>query len=181
MEIIEQQANHFPSFTPKPLARRMCDLAKIKHGQLVLEPSAGQGVLANEAQSRGAVVKCVELNGHLATELYDQGYHTLRTDFGSLNPDAFGTLFDAVVMCPPTVVCEAHIEHALKFLKQGGRLVASVKDEWNRIGEWFPGVMEVHTLPQNFFMLDGRPLPGAVIVLREGDKRIQATSLEFKA
>lgn len=180
MEVIEQQAGHFPDFTPKPLARAMCEFAMISQGDLVLEPSAGRGILANEAQSRGAVVKCVELNGNFSTELFEQGYHTLRCDFATLNPDAFGTLFDAVVMCPPSNVCVKHIQHATKFVYHGGFVVALVKDEWVEIEQWFSGLMDVWTLPQNFFMADGRPVSGAIIrMAMNTTKHVRVRPLEL--
>jgi len=50
---------YFPP--PKNIVMQICDLANIKPGQDVLEPSAGQGAISTELYHRGAKVFACEL------------------------------------------------------------------------------------------------------------------------
>lgn len=96
------------------------------YNKRVLEPSAGTGVLADMAKRNGASeVVCVEIQEGHAYELTRKGYQTHCKDFLSLDPSETG-LFDCVVMNPPFDRgrdCD-HVQHAMKFLKAGGCLVA---------------------------------------------------------
>src|SRR5687768_15685860 len=119
--------------TPVDLAQRMADLAEIRPGDRVLEPSAGTGRLIGAMGGRmfGHNPECGEV---LAIEINHSLTDTLRaqfpltdvrcTDFLQCNGD-IGT-FDAVIMNPPfeNAVDIKHITHAMTMLKPGGRLVA---------------------------------------------------------
>jgi len=127
--------------TPEDLARKMARMADC-YGR-VLEPSAGTGVLVraiqNYATGADNVKVCaVEKNYKLADGLRalrdkvlyanDSNFEVVQGDFLEQN----GNLgkFDAVVMNPPfeNGADIKHIEHALRFLKPGGRLVAICAD-----------------------------------------------------
>ncbi len=126
--------------TPPELARRMVELADVQPGQRVLEPSAGTGNIIAEI-FRGLMgadcghVTAIELNPRVAEilradrnkRLYanDANYQIICEDFLEVAPEARGT-FHCIVMNPPfeNGADIKHIQHALTFLKPGGRLVA---------------------------------------------------------
>lgn len=122
--------------TPPELAKRVVDLADIKPGHSVLEPSAGTGalykaVIADAGNSPDLLrIVCVESNASLCETLKSlRGPGSLRhevncADFLSLNGE-LGE-FDRIVMNPPFADGDdiKHIRHAFGKLKAGGRLVA---------------------------------------------------------
>ena len=135
VEVVDQL---FP--TPPELAARMVELAQIKPGRRVLEPSAGTGALVWAIQD--AKVECqvvaVEVNRLLAHCLEDEAirrtklfptpptHTTVRCDdFLTLTEADLGP-FDVALANPPfkNGVDVQHVRHAIHFLKPGGRLVA---------------------------------------------------------
>lgn len=93
----------------------------------VLEPSAGNGALADPAREAGALVQCVEIDTGRAAVLRSKGYQVREADFLALQPhDLPGGLFDGVIMNPPFDRgrdCD-HVRHALQFVKPGGFVLA---------------------------------------------------------
>jgi GNAT superfamily N-acetyltransferase len=111
--------------TPESTAVEIADLANIEDGMKVLEPSAGNGLLADEAKASGADVDTVELAGQLREILKEKGHKLIGDDFLELEPKAE---YDRVLMNPPFSKDQDidHVIHAYKHLKPGGRLVAIV-------------------------------------------------------
>jgi len=128
--------------TPPELAARVAELAELQPGQRVLEPSAGTGALIAPALDAGAAVQAVEQCSSLVDHLRERfarerfidpactGAERGRlsvfcADFLAINPMQLGQ-FDAVLMNPPfgQAADIRHIQHARRFLKPGGRLVA---------------------------------------------------------
>lgn len=117
--------------TPTQLATRMVDIADIQPGDDVLEPSAGTGRILDALQpvspQIGRLV-AVELNHDLASGL-ERSYGIVvdvhQGDFLECSPDTLGR-FDVILMNPPFANADdiKHIQHAMTFLKPGGRLVA---------------------------------------------------------
>ena len=128
-------AKNFGFFaTPDDVADRVIENARLhrregKPGPTVLEPSAGTGALARRAAERGATVDCVEIQPEMARVLRAQDrYHSVVTgDFLEQVPGP-GRTYDVVVMNPPfdNGLDIDHVRHALRFLKENGRLVAIV-------------------------------------------------------
>jgi 16S rRNA G1207 methylase RsmC len=120
--------NLFP--TPPEVAQRVVELAEIGPGMEVLEPSAGTGSLIaaiREAEPT-ATVTAVELVGTLAERLqrtFTQNVTVRAHDFLAIPT---GGVFDRIVMNPPFDhgADIRHVEHARRFLAEGGRLVAIV-------------------------------------------------------
>lgn len=111
-------------YTPAALARRVVLMASVE-GKRVLEPSAGEGALADACREAGAEqVVCVELAGESCKVLKSKGYIAIKDDFLSISPVNYFS--DRVVMNPPFSNRQdlKHVRHAMKFLKPGGRLVA---------------------------------------------------------
>jgi hypothetical protein len=126
-------AKNFGLFpTPDAAAKRVFYDFSLWHPEdtpalTLLEPSAGTGNLARRAVEAGAVVDCIEVQGHLAQGLRAEGIYrnVIAADFLALkpNPDA---LYDRVAMNPPFDRERDidHVMHALTFLKPGGVLTA---------------------------------------------------------
>lgn len=110
--------------TPGPLARRLVELAGDVAGRVVLEPSAGEGSLAGELLARGAVVRAVEIDPGRAKKLATLigADNVSQADFLSIEPYPV----DLIVANPPFAKRADihHMNHALRFLKPGGKLVA---------------------------------------------------------
>lgn len=117
--------------TPPTLARAMADAVAVQPGERVLEPSAGMGALVEELVSRGAAVDAAEFSearrAYLRAAFAGRANILDAEDFLVMPPVPF---YDAVVMNPPFAVegmrqaDAVHVEHALRFLRPGGRLVA---------------------------------------------------------
>ena len=109
--------------TPKGESKAMATLARIKEGDDVLEPSAGNGNLADAAKAAGANVDVIEISSQLRDILTAKGYNVVAHDFSSYTPTK---QYDAILMNPPFSNRQDadHIMRAFTMLKPGGRLVA---------------------------------------------------------
>lgn len=116
--------------TPPAVAARVVELADIRDGQRILEPSAGTGnllrALGDVMAGDFSNVCAVEINSSLVANL-TAGWpkmDTRRMDFLTCNGEL--GLFDRIVMNPPFEhgADIKHIRHALEHLAHGGRLVA---------------------------------------------------------
>ncbi|WP_298434981.1 hypothetical protein [Ottowia sp.] len=122
-------------FTPAGIASETVAVAAEALGGLagkrVLEPSAGEGALADEARAAGADVLAVEIHGPSAQVLRDKGHDVRECDFLSLSPDDIG-LFDAVIANPPfrRDLGVVHVNHMWRFLRPGGVLVSLMPPNW---------------------------------------------------
>jgi hypothetical protein len=109
--------------TPAHLAQRMATLAGIKKGMRVLEPSAGNGNLADAAKAAGGEVDVIELSDQLREILTAKGYNVVGNDFDTFTPEQ---PYPAIIMNPPFSNRRdaAHIMRAFGMLAPGGTLVA---------------------------------------------------------
>lgn len=116
--------------TPPAVVQRMIATAGLEPGMTVLEPSAGTGAIAGPMHALGCNVDCVELSADLARVLDDGCYRqVIRADFLEYGPrdnPAGAEYYDRVMMNPPFrgQADIAHVQHAFRFLKAGGLLVA---------------------------------------------------------
>lgn len=117
---------YFP--TPDAVIDLMFDYAALQDYHAVLEPSAGSGAICDRLAAtlcEDGELHCFEVNHSLRDILQAKGYTLAGDDFTQADP-AFELSFDRVLMNPPfenLQDCE-HVQHAFKFLKSGGRLVA---------------------------------------------------------
>jgi predicted RNA methylase len=119
--------------TPPELAERVIEAAEIRPLDRVLEPSAGTGSLIDEIPF-GTTLVAVEINADLAERVRRNRPNALvfAADFLTAcgNDETSSQIvlgeFDRIVMNPPFADQQdiRHVEHALRFLKPGGRLVA---------------------------------------------------------
>jgi len=110
--------------TPEKLAVMAVDLAEIQDGDFCLEPSAGTGGIAKYLPKERTT--CIELSGLFSTLLGTYSNKCITGDFLAVKPEEFPWGFDRIVMNPPYSEGRAklHTEHAARFLRDGGRLVA---------------------------------------------------------
>lgn len=155
--------------SPPAAAEAVLDLANIEAGMDVLEPSVGEGAIANLARDEGAIVTAYEIDpkrAYYAGELL--GIDVGVCDFLTVTPEP---KFDRVVMNPPFALRAdvKHVLHAMKFLKPGGRLVSimsagillrtdalttSLRDQLNHY----------EALPDDSFKASGTSVRTAVVV-----------------
>lgn len=107
--------------TPEGLAAKAIELAQIGPNDACLEPSAGQGGLADLMPKDRTM--CVEISKLHCDILQAKGHVVSLADFLTMPTD---TKFERVVMNPPFSEgrWQAHLEHAAEMVKPGGRLVA---------------------------------------------------------
>lgn len=145
----------------QPVVSEVMTWADIQEGMTVLEPSAGVGHLA-DAAAEVVGKKNVTTNEFaygLNEFLQEKGYQGTNEDFLKVEPEA---KYDRVIMNPPFSKDQeiTHIEHAYKFLKPGGRLVAVTSvmagERQNKrnqaFKEWLNELSaEQHQLPEGVF------------------------------
>ncbi len=141
---VPQNFGYFP--TPRALAERVIERAKLEPRMLVLEPSAGRGALAAPALLVGCEVDCVELLEKNVQLLCSTPYRSVVQ--GDFLEQAPRQMYDRVVMNPPFAKQDdiRHVLHAVQFLKPGGLLVsimsASVTFRDNRLTNGFRQLVE---------------------------------------
>lgn len=162
--------------TPAALAARMVELAGLESGMSMIEPSAGTGNIlraVREASGGGVVRTAFEIDGRLCSSLRvrEEGAEIFNRDFLSVQPTELRALVDAVVMNPPfeNAADIAHIRHAVKFLKPGGRLVA-ICANGPRQGEALGQLVEEHggtwePLPEGTFAEQGTQVRTVLLTL----------------
>lgn len=120
----KKEYQFFP--TPKEIVSLMIGFAEIKNSDTILEPSAGDGAIANELISITPNIHIVELNPKMFDLLKDFPVR-LNEDFltAKLEP-----VYDKVVMNPPFSKQQDvdHILKAFSLLKPGGILVSVVSE-----------------------------------------------------
>jgi phospholipid N-methyltransferase len=120
-----------PGFFPTPadLAAEVVALADIQSGHTVGEFSAGLGhianaILENTDYDLSINLQLIEIRPDLCEALRKKGFMNIQcVDFLTCEPHES---FDRVVINPPFENDQdaKHVQHAFKFLKPGGRLVA---------------------------------------------------------
>jgi trans-aconitate methyltransferase len=108
--------------TPQPAVRRLLSKIEIRPGDEILEPSAGEGHIADEIRLRYPAnpLRVVELDPRRVQVLKLKGYHGWRADFLRYTHPA-----DVIIGNPP--FCNGfqdidHFKHAWDILKPGGRI-----------------------------------------------------------
>lgn len=109
--------------TPEHIAQRVVEWADIKQGEQVLEPSAGQGAIADQIR-KDALIYCMDISQLHCDVLKAKGYERVQCkDFLSYSPSV---QWDKCVMNPPFADkrAEMHVQHAAGLLRESGVLVA---------------------------------------------------------
>lgn len=135
-KLVDSKKLYQSFFTPIEVAKRAVELAEIEVGNIILEPSAGHGALIDQILTYDGVdVDAVELNPEFAEFLedkYGMRIYLYRGDFLNWKPiDAKDPqIYNRAILNPPFNKFRwiSHVQHAYKFLKPGGKLVAITPD-----------------------------------------------------
>lgn len=142
---VDQKRTLEQFFTPPAIAERVAELAELREGHLVLEPSAGSGELVRAACWRGANVLAVEVDSGLMPALLDVAdlwpgrVRRVCEDFFEWLPEyeayagaPWNGPVDRVMMNPPFGNGRdmTHVMKALAHLRPGGILVAVMSPHW---------------------------------------------------
>ncbi|MCT8857532.1 DEAD/DEAH box helicase family protein [Shewanella xiamenensis] len=113
--------------TPEPVGMKMVQLADIRPGEKVLEPSAGHGAIARwfpENTESRAIEPSEGLSSRMALHFVGDIVSSRFEDHNTINK------YDAIVMNPPYGVggktAAEHVEKAIKHLRPWGRVVALI-------------------------------------------------------
>ena len=169
-EIIQpKKYGYFP--TPPDLAKKLIDLAEIEPDMTVLEPSAGQGGIADLIPAT-CHIDCIEFLPENVKVLERKGYKTMCADFLTIEPSG---LYDRVIMNPPfeKQADIDHVLHAWKCLKTGGKLASimssSVTFRENKKTVEFRELVEDHgyieRLPDGSFKESGTMVNTCIVVM----------------
>lgn len=111
--------------TPRELTERMIDIAGLKKGMTVLEPSAGRGAIAEVVSEiiDKENIRCVEYDDNNIKAMREKGFEVQEGDFLAVH---IGSKFDRVIMNPPfgRRADILHVRKAYEYLKDGGVLVS---------------------------------------------------------
>ncbi|MBW4494016.1 MAG: class I SAM-dependent methyltransferase [Oscillatoria princeps RMCB-10] len=160
--------------TPQPVIQRMIQLAGVRSGQKVLEPSAGKGNIAEALSETGGIdLEVIESQPPLREILALKGYKIVGNDF--LQHE---TRYDRIVMNPPFSggFDSVHIRHAYECLRPNGRLVSVLchcrffRDDrkCDSFRNWLLKVgAQVEKLPSTAFFHGERPtyVPTSLVVV----------------
>lgn len=153
--------------TPKAVAQELIGALELRGDETIFEPSCGEGHLIEALQKwvrdpnlEGRVtslkVTGIECDHNRAETARAKGFPVLQANFLEVTPDA---RFDAVLMNPPFYGrhYKKHLDHAMKFVKPGGRLVCILPatahyDHETTIGQW-------RDLPVGSFAESGTNIP----------------------
>lgn len=173
VDVPKDEFDFFPS--PPAVVARVLELAQIRPGMRVREPSAGRGALALPCAAAGAMVDCDELmptNYEYLLTLPQLATVKLQ-DFLQAPPEP---IYDRVVMNPPfsRQADIKHALHALQFLKPKCELVsvmaASISFRGDKLTTDFRELLaarggHVETLPENSFKASGTGVNTVIVVI----------------
>lgn len=118
---VSKDLQYYP--TPQEVVDRVLSEISIYEGEKILEPSCGCGRFMDAIRRKGAIVLGIEFDAGRAQECRNKGHSVLTANFLETVPTGD---FDKVIMNPPFYGKHyaQHVEHAFKFLKEGGKLIA---------------------------------------------------------
>ena len=102
--------------TPQDVALQLIEMANIKEGETVLEPSAGKGAIAKYIKG----CDCVELNKDNRKYLIENGFNFVWDDFLTFNQK-----YDVIIANPPFTK-QQDIDHVNHMIKLANKRVISV-------------------------------------------------------
>lgn len=105
--------------TPDELAEQLVEMADIRDGETVLEPSAGRGQIAKYINEKHSC-DCIELNDSNRKYLLENGFYLVGDDFLKCTQR-----YDVIIANPP-FSRQQDIDHVLHMIKLANRRVVSV-------------------------------------------------------
>jgi predicted RNA methylase len=168
VDLPKDEFEFFP--TPLDVVQKVRELAQICEGMKILEPSAGRGALIKGL--KGVEVHCVEKmpeNAQYLRETLEGEHFVVHADFLAVEPDP---TYDLVLMNPPFSKRQdvKHVNHAAKFLKEGGRLVsvmsAGVEFRQDKLTQDFrESLTHIEKLPEGAFKSSGTMVNTVIVVI----------------
>ena len=157
-------------YTPSAYAAKVVQLADVR-GKTVLEPSAGHGALADACKAAGAdSVTCYEIDLAAYEALRAKGHSAAHADFLDMIPGI--PAYERVVMNPPFTkkAFIKHIQHGLKCLAKGGRLVAIIPGDdvcWELKGLLTGFDWDFHVQARGAFKESGTAVQTSILVVNK--------------
>jgi type I restriction-modification system DNA methylase subunit len=179
-ENMKKTFQFFP--TPKEIAEQICDLAELTPESVLLEPSCGNGALADAAFARGVKnITGIEINPDMARYLNEKPYDVFYGDFMTLldpEEERDKAEINRVIMNPPFTKQQDidHILRAYDFLIPGGILVAVCSPspffrnnkKSNAFTEWLVETgADVIDVPEGAFKASGTNIRTKIIKVRK--------------
>ena len=162
---------YFP--TPRNVTLRMIKIARLEPGLTVLEPSAGQGAIADILGGFGCYLTLIEILPENRQILQSKGYRVDAEDFLQYNEKKF----DRIIMNPPfeKQADIDHVLHAFELLNQSRILVsvmsAGVGFRDNKKTTAFRELVEKYgmfeQLPEDSFKESGTRVNTVLVMLRK--------------
>jgi len=171
--------------TPAPLADLLVDWVDPQPGDVILEPEAGTGRIVeaivraydDASEAHVACYELLETNREKLADIAadaDGEIKILGDDFLQADP-AKATVYDSVVQNPPFEKGAdiAHVRHAIRFVKTGGKLAAIVSAgamfRQNKASTEFRAFVAAHgtieALPDGSFASEGTNVRAAIVRL----------------
>lgn len=158
---------YFP--TPRAVAERMIELAEIEPRQIVLEPSAGTGELADVIKEHAKVV-CCEIRPAFREILKAKGHELVGDDFLEYYT---GAPIHRCILNPPFERNQdaIHVQKAYEVIRTGGRIVsvmaAGVKfsERYQSFRDWLADKGEIIDLPEGSFKESGTMVSTVLVVV----------------
>lgn len=184
-EVVDKKKTYQFFETPKNVARKMVELADLKSEQIILEPSAGHGAIAealaeydHEKPLYNMALIMVEIDPEKCKVLEEKKIgNVLCEDFLGTFAEQYGE-FPRILMNPPFTRGQdaEHVLHAYeKCLEYGGKLVsimsASVtfnkQKKYQKVRELIEKNGEVIKLEPNAFKESGTNVNTVIVVLNK--------------
>lgn len=177
--------------TPKSVSEQMVAEAGIEEGMRVLEPSAGNGNIAEAIRGAGVKPDVAEISSELRDILDAKGFNIVGQDFMEINEP-----YDRIVMNPPfsNNMDIKHVEKAYSLLAPGGRLVSIVGEgAFFRSGKtetafrnWLDSVgAKVEKLPEGTFtdtsLLATTGTNARIVIINKQDEDVVLNDIPFFA
>ncbi|WP_434307636.1 methyltransferase [Clostridium botulinum] len=190
---------YFP--TPQNIVGEMLQYADIKENDIILEPSAGSGHIADLIREKYPDNKLdvVEFNYSLSQILEKKGHNVIADDFLSVNlkeNDNNDSIivegYDKIIMNPPFERNQdiEHVLHAFSLLKPGGKVVAIMSEhpffasdkKSQKFREWLENQEESFSkkLPSGSFLESDRStgVNARIVTVRKTEERILSLESE---
>jgi hypothetical protein len=171
LEIIGMKSGDFFP-TPEPVCNRLIQLAAIEPNWRILEPSAGNGNIAEYITKYYPEIQLdlVEINPTLREILELKGFNLVGRDFLEFNPN---DKYHASIMNPAFCQLVEHIYHAWELLLSGGILVSIVSESvfFNRKYQKFKDWLDdngayVEKVDKNAFLSSNNPTAVATRIVK---------------
>lgn len=173
-EIIDKKKELQFFETPEKVALQICELAKIKSGSNILEPSAGRGAILKVARRYSHNLYWAELDEENAAHI--QIGLRIGKNFLQIEPNELK--IDYVIMNPPFSKQQDidHVTHALKFLENGvlvSVMSPSIKFRTNKKTTDFLNYIskyetEIIDLPKKTFASSGTMVNTIILKVNKG-------------